>query len=100
MKKKETYKVLIAGAGSYIGTALEEELLKKSEQYEVVVLDMKNKDWRKHSLKNYDSIVFVAGLVHRKEQRGELARYRQVNTLLPIEMAEKAKHAGVGQFIF
>ncbi len=84
MKKKETYKVLIAGAGSYIGTALEEELLKKSEQYEVVVLDMKNKDWRKHSLKSYDSIVFVAGLVHRKEQRGELARYRQVNTLLPI----------------
>ena len=100
MKKKETYKVLIAGAGSYIGTALEEELLRKSEQYEVVVLDMKNKDWRKHSLKSYDSIVFVAGLVHRKEQRGELARYRQVNTLLPIEMAEKAKYAGVGQFIF
>ena len=40
-------RILIAGAGSYIGTALEMRMKQRSNEYVVETLDMKNSTWDK-----------------------------------------------------
>ena len=41
--------VLITGANSYIGTAVETSLKRYPEKYSVETLDMRNKTWEKTS---------------------------------------------------
>lgn len=100
-KKKK--KILITGAGSYIGTAVEQWLSKDSDCYEVDSLDMKDEAWREKDLSGYDVVYHVAGIAHADvgnvtEEQKKL--YYQVNTDLAVEVAEKAREAQVGQFIF
>lgn len=96
-------RVLITGAGSYIGTSVEKWLMKKPDQYEVKAIDMRNGSWRDTSFSGYDCIYHVAGIAHAdigdiSEERRKL--YYKVNTELAVAVAEKAKMDGVGQFIF
>ena len=97
-------KILITGAGSFIGTSLEKyiENHKNHAEYEISVLDtMTPSDtW---NFSGFDVVFHVAGIAHAdvgnvSEERKEL--YRKVNTELAIETAKKAKAAGVKQFIF
>ena len=96
-------KILITGAGSYIGTWVERYLNKWPEQYAVDTLDMQDPAWRETSFAGYDSIFHVAGIAHSdvgnisEEQR---SLYYRVNTDLAVETAEKARAEGAGQFIF
>lgn len=97
------HKVLITGAGSYIGTAVESWLMKHPEQYQVDTLDMMDETWREKDFSGYDVVYHVAGIAHAdvgavtEEQK---KMYYKVNTDLAVEMAEKAKAEGVKQFIF
>ncbi len=124
-------KILITGAGSFIGTSFENYIKNhpKSAGYEISVMDTltgllvkqdeagnpesnvkKDADsnldvndayaWK---FEGYDVIFHVAGIAHAdvgkvSEEGKEL--YRKVNTDLTIETAQKAKEAGVKQFIF
>ena len=96
-------KILITGAGSYIGTRVADYLARWPDQYRVDTLDMQDPAWRKTSFAGYDSIFHVAGIAHSdvgnitEEQR---SLYYRVNTDLAIETAEKAKADGACQFIF
>lgn len=97
------YKVLIAGANSYIGTSVEHYLRRWPEKYSVTTLDMENSSWREHSFSKYDVVYHVAGIAHSdggriSEERVKL--YYTVNCDLAAECAERAKAAGVKQFIF
>lgn len=95
--------ILITGAGSYIGTAVEEWLNKDSEYYDIDTLDMRTDEWRKADFSLYDVIFHVAGIAHadvEKVSEEQKNLYYKVNTDLAIETAEKAKYEGVGQFIF
>ncbi len=96
-------KVLITGAGSYIGTSVESYLNKWSDQYAVDTIDMIDGSWREASFDGYDAVFHVAGIAHAdtghvSEERKQL--YYKVNTDLTIETGLKAKSAGVKQFIF
>lgn len=96
-------KILITGAGSYIGTSVERYLAQWPEKYQVNTLDMLDENWRKADFSSYDSVFHVAGIAH--SDNGELTPekerlYYRVNTELAIETAWKAKAAGVGQFIY
>lgn len=96
-------KLLITGAGSYIGTSVEKWLLKYPERYQIDTLDMQDENWRDKDFSEYDVIYHVAGIAHAdvgavsKEQE---EMYYKVNTDLAIETAKKAKTEGVKQFIF
>lgn len=95
--------ILITGAGSHIGTSVEAYLAKWPEQYRVDTLDMQGENWRNADFSGYDSVFHVAGIAHAdtgsiSEERKRL--YYRVNTELAIETAEKARSAGVKQFIF
>ena len=96
-------KILITGAGSYIGTAVEAWLMKNPEKYQVETIDMTEDNWRKKSFSGYDVVYHVAGIAHAdvgSVSEEVKKKYYRVNTDLAVETAEKAKNEGVKQFIF
>lgn len=96
-------KVLITGAGSYIGTTFEAWIKDNSESIVTETLDMKVPSWEKKDFCGYDAVFHVAGIAHAdvgKVSEEQKALYYKVNTVLTVRCAEKAKAEGVGQFIF
>lgn len=96
-------KILITGANSYIGTAVEKYLAKWPEEYQVDTIDMVDGSWRDKCFAGYDSVFHVAGIAHirtNKLNEQSRERYWKVNALLPTEVAGKSKAEGAGQFIF
>ncbi len=96
-------KVLITGAGSYIGTSFEKYLQQWPEQYHVDTVDMIDGTWREKSFAGYDCVYHVAGIAHSdtgKVSEERKAFYYKINTDLTVETARKAKADGVKQFIF
>ncbi len=96
-------KILITGAGSYIGTSLEAYLKQWPDDYQVDTVDMIDGTWRERSFAGYDAIYHVAALVHMENKNltdEEKQRYYSVNVDLVAEVAAKAKSEGVSQFIF
>ena len=96
-------RVLITGAGSYIGTSFEEYMKQWPEKYSVETVDMIDGSWREKDFSRYDTVFHVAGIAHSdsgkiSDERAKL--YYKVNTDLTIETAQKAKNDGVKQFIF
>ena len=96
-------RILITGAGSYIGNSLIRYMQQFPGQYQTEAVDMIDGSWREKSFAGFDAVYHVAGIAHsdyRKisPERAEL--YYRVNTQLAVETARKAKEDGVGQFIF
>lgn len=93
-------RVLITGKNSYIGTSLENWLMRTPSEYEVEVLDMKNPGWKDFDFRGFDTVVHVAGIAHSGSGKSQEELYLRVNRDLAIETAKKAKAEGVGQFVF
>ena len=96
-------KILITGAGSYIGMSFERYLQQWPDRYQVDTIDMKGDAWKNTSFSGYDAVYHVAGIAHSdygkiSQERAKL--YYSVNTHLAVETARKAKEDGVRQFIF
>lgn len=93
-------KILITGAGSYIGTSFEKYMAQWPQEYQVDTVDMIDGTWREKSFAGYDSVFHVAGIAHIKETEENANLYYKVNRDLAVDTAQKAKADGVGQFIF
>lgn len=96
-------RILITGAGSYLGGSFERYLQQWPGQYQVDTVDMVDGTWRQKSFAGYDSIYHVAGIAHSdhgKLAKSETGLYYLVNRDLAIETAKKAKEDGVKQFLF
>ena len=93
-------RVLIAGEGSYIGQHIAAWLLAAPERFETVTLNVRDDAWRQFPMAGFDAIVLVAGIAHQKETPQNEALYDAVNHRLAVEIAQHAKAAGVGQFVF
>lgn len=91
--------VLITGAGSYVGTQVE-NWLKKDGQFKVDSVDTFGDNWKKADYSQYDVVYHVAGIAHVNADPKMEALYYKVNRDLTIEIAKHAKAAGVKQFIF
>ncbi len=91
-------RVLIAGAGSYIGTAVEKWLIKTGE-YEVEVVDLITTKPEDILFDDIDVVFDVAGIAHIKETEENAPLYYKVNRDLAIDVAKHAKQKGVKQFI-
>lgn len=96
-------KVLITGAGSYVGGSFAEYARKHyATEFEIDTIDMKQESWKDYSFSGYDCIFHVAGIAHAdvgKVSEDVKAQYYRVNTELAIETAAKAKAEGVRQFV-
>lgn len=91
--------ILITGAGSYVGTSVE-RWIKNHSNHRVDTLDMLKDTWRDTDFSIYDVVYHVAGIAHVNAKANMEALYYKVNRDLTIEVAQKAKAAGVKQFIF
>lgn len=92
-------KILIAGANSYIGTSLEEWISHWPDDYKVYTVDTQNCSWKEQNFSEYDVVLNVAGIVHKKDAKQNADVYYKVNRDLAAELAEKSKLSGVRQFI-
>lgn len=92
-------RVIITGAGSYIGTHLHAWLSRRPERFEAEEMDLHGA-WDASAFLGCGCVIHVAGLAHRKEQPGDEALYDRVNRELALEVAEAAKAQGVKQFVF
>ena len=93
-------RVLIAGAGSYIGEHLNKWLSRTPADFDVQTLDTHSPNWELFNFSGYDAVVMVAGLAHKKETIANAPLYDAVNHLMAVEVAQQAKHDGVTQFVF
>lgn len=101
-------RILITGAGSYVGTNVEEYLNSYNEArgevfYLVDTLSQRGDDWKNVSFAGYDVIFHVTGIAHVDTAKASLEvqkEYYRVNCDLAVETAEKAAAEGVKQFIY
>ena len=97
-------KVLITGAGSYIGRSFTDYIKKHyADNLEINELNMLDAEWKNVDFSQYDIIYHVAGIAHAdvgKVSDTVKEKYYSVNTDLAIETAKKAKKDGAKRFIF
>lgn len=94
-------KVLITGAGSYIGESVRKYILETAPgQFEIDTVDTMNDGWKVADFSKYDVVYHVAGIAHVNADPKMEPLYYKVNRDLTIEVAKVAKAAGVKQFIF
>jgi len=93
-------KILITGKNSYIGTSLEDWLMREPDKYKVDTVDMKDGSWKDDDFSSYDVVFHVAGIAHIKETSDNQNLYYKINRDLAYETAQKAKEDGVEQFVF
>jgi len=92
--------ILITGKNSYIGTSLENWIMREPNKYKVDTIDMKDGSWKEKDFSSYDVVFHVAGIAHVSSDPKMEDLYYKVNRDLTIKTAEKAKAEGVKQFIF
>lgn len=93
-------RVLITGAGSFVGTNIEKWLLRVPGEFEVDTVDTMNDAWKQVDYTKYDSVFHVAGIAHVDPKPEMAPLYYKVNRDLAIEVAKWAKEHGVKQFIY
>lgn len=96
-------KVLITGAGSYIGESFTSYAAIHYPTLTINSIDMLDGSWRDTDFSSYDIVYHVAGIAHADVGSVDEAikeKYYKVNTDLAVEVAKKAKTEGVKEFIF
>jgi UDP-glucose 4-epimerase len=91
-------KILIVGAGGYIGENFA-EYATKHKQFDVDIVNS-FKGWTRKNFEGYDSVIFAAGIAHRRQNKKNAHQYYAVNRDLAVAVAEKAKASNVPQFIY
>lgn len=92
-------KVLITGSNSFVGENVRRYLQSKGDCL-VDVVDTVSDDWTKADYSKYDVVYHVAGIAHVNPSPKMKALYYRVNCDLAVEVAKKAREAGVRLFIF
>lgn len=94
-------RILITGAGSYIGESFSRYINENfPQEYQVCTVDTIKSSWKDTNFSRFDCVFHVAGIAHRKETPGNASLYYTVNRDLAAEVARRAKNAGVKQFVF
>lgn len=94
-------RVLITGAGSYVGESVRSYILQTcGNEFEIDAVDTFGENWKKADYTKYDVVYHVAGIAHVNADPKMEPLYYKVNRDLTIAVAKHAKEAGVKQFIF
>lgn len=90
-------KVLVIGESSYIGRSF---AAYGKNRLIVDTVSSRDNCWREAPLETYDSVLFCAGIAHRRQTAENRADYYEVNCNLAVQAAKAAKANGVHQFIY
>lgn len=103
VNKEVRKKVLITGAGSYIGNSFCSYAAENYPMFDIEAIDMREGQWKGKDFSSYDIVYHVAGLAHAdvgKVDDATKEKYYSVNTDLAVDVCRKAKTEGVKEFIF
>ena len=92
-------KILITGAGSFIGNAARAHF-EKCGGFEAHMISLRGDDWKKADISGYDCALHCAGIAHVPYTDAMDEKYMAVNRDLTLEFAKKAKESGIGHFVF
>jgi nucleoside-diphosphate-sugar epimerase len=92
--------ILITGEKSYVGTSLKRWLNQWADIYSVDSISLRNDNWKEKDFSVYDVLIHLVATVHKKENPEIKNEYYRINTDLTKEVALKAKHSGIKQFVF
>jgi len=92
--------ILIAGTSSYIGDSFCRYMAVHAPEAACTCLDMTDPAWKEHDFSDDHVVYMVAGMAHVKETAANRELFYHVNRDLAVELAERAKAAGVRQFIY
>lgn len=93
-------KILITGAGSYVGESVRKYIFAKDSSFQIDDVDTMGDNWKSADFSQYDVVFHVAGIAHVNADPKMEPLYYKVNRDLTIEIARHAQKAGVKQFIF
>lgn len=103
---KNDKKVLLIGKNSYIGGSFIQYCNQHStfqgtesdeNQLSIQSISGKHGQWKEMEFTGYDVVMLMSGIVH-VEAKEEL--YDEVNHIMAVNIAKKAKNEGVRQFVF
>lgn len=89
--------LLLTGASGFIGSNVRAQM---PDSIRVTPLSVRNDDWRNADFSKFDAVLHAAGIAHVLDGSMMGEAYHEVNCVRTLEIAEKAKKAGVGLFVF
>lgn len=89
--------LLLTGASGFIGSNVRAQM---PDSICVTPLSVRNDDWRNVDFSKFDAVLHAAGIAHVLDGSMMGEAYHEVNCVRTLEIAEKAKKAGVGLFVF
>lgn len=90
--------ILITGKNGYVANQLNDYL--KAQGNVVELINVKGNQWKELDFSKYNIVIHLAAIVHNNNPSATMLDYMNVNYHLTKELAEKAKIAGVNQFLF
>ncbi|MBQ1321509.1 MAG: NAD-dependent epimerase/dehydratase family protein, partial [Solobacterium sp.] len=90
-------KILLVGKDSYVGSHLKQYL--GTENYTLDELNARDLVPDASIFRGWDTVVFLAAIVHQKETAENRELYYKVNRDLAVKTAAAAKAAGVRHFV-
>lgn len=90
-------RVLVTGKNGFIGNAF---MRHASGRMEVESMSVRGDGWKSEDLSGYDCVVHAAGMAHVGYRDENRDAYMAVNRDLTLDIARRAKAAGVRHFIF
>ena len=89
--------VLVIGESSYIGASF---LRYAGGRFSITAVSSRDGKWRDADFSQVDAVLHCAGLAHVPQKKDMKQLYYDVNCNLAVDVAQKAKAAGVKQFVF
>ena len=80
-------RLLIIGPNSYIAKNFAEYAIQKHPDWIIDKLSVRNDEWKVYDYSGYDSVLYFAAVVHKKETPELLPGYQRLNCEIPVEMA-------------
>ena len=87
-------KVLLTGSGGFVGSHF-----RSLASCESVPFSLRHDEMERLGFEGIDAVVHLAALVHQMHGAQE-SEYRRINTEMTLELARRAKEAGVRYFLF
>ena len=90
-------KLLLTGASGFVGSYFQTHY---NEVFEIETFSFLRDDFEVLDLRGVEVVVHLSALVHQMDAQADESEYERVNVTQTLQLAQKAKESGVGQFLF